>query len=608
MKFTYSKTLQGAKKTARHISLLVLNLFLIAFTACQDYEGDSPGSGDELSIDFKTGSTTRSGMGQIFEAGDSIGIYSVKWMDSQTPGSLLASGNRQDNIPYWMGDDNTTWQADQKIIYPLGGENIDLYSYYPFAQEPMNPDATVKVAVEADQSTTDSYKKSDFKAAVTRELNRHSGPFTFEFYHRLSQIQFELTAGDDTMVDDLLSAEIKLKNVIKDGSYSFTGGAPDQVTPGTTITDIIPCGGWVIEDNKVTGKVGIIIPQTLSGSSILEVTVGDNVFTSDFSNAVTFNSGESTLLAISINGESIDFTAEVKPWNEQPPADINQAFFTMEVDCNTYNTTKFTFSTDIGPDTVSIDWGDGQIENHILTDGGVFTHSYDTTNKNIFKITVAGNKSMGVFRMENGGIMASATNTLTFNNYPRLSSVRMAGFLSKFVLNNCPYGVNLEYFGSQNNKKEINLISKNEFRGLMLYNVKNIKPTVNLNDFSRISSFQLSYSEQREIDISGLNLLVFLTLHDCPYLDFSSIDISKYQNLSHLIVQNSLIEEADLSSNPRISRIYCRNTPLSNNPEAVIRLANSLPDRSNLTRGDLSIGPNVDLIKNICASKNWNAY
>lgn len=375
MNIRFTKTLRGAKRTARHVSLFVLSL-LLAFIACQDQITDSSTSQDDSALDFKTHTPTRSSGNQLFDEGDSIGIYSVKWLDDVTPGQLIANGNRQDNVLYWMADNNDNWESNDRIYYPFGGENIDLYAYYPYMQEPMNEDVTLKVSVEPDQSSPGSYKKSDFKAAVARELNNNSGPFTFEFYHRLSQVQFELIAGEDIILSDLLDAEITLKNIITDGSYSFTGGNPDYVTSGTETADIIPCGALQMQEDRVGGKMAIIVPQTLTGASILEIKIGSTVITSDFSNPLTFNSGESTMLSITLNGSSIDFTAEVRPWNEQPPIEAPDGdTFIFEWDVQANQALSFTINC---PEGGIVDWGNGIVEEltnvqgYTYTEGGTY--------------------------------------------------------------------------------------------------------------------------------------------------------------------------------------------------------------------------------------------
>ena len=322
-KFTL-KTLCGAKKNTRYISLFFLTGFILSFTTCQDMEMEMSMRSLEADnqIEFKTTPQTRSAENLLFEVGDTIGIYSVIWEPgNQIPGELQSSGNYDDNKPYILVDENDNWTSPDPIYYPFGKRKIDLYAYYPWNDIPMNNNTTLNVSVHEDQSALDNYQRSDFKAAVTRGLNKDSGPFHFDFYHRLSQLSFEIVAGTGVRPEEILGAQIKLKNVITNGSYSFTDGEPDIVTPGNQISDITPCGILQLEGNKLTGKSAIVIPQTLTSETILELTVEEEIVTADFAENVTLRSGESRLITITLNADGIDFTTEIKPWDEQPPTE-----------------------------------------------------------------------------------------------------------------------------------------------------------------------------------------------------------------------------------------------------------------------------------------------
>lgn len=302
MKNVDFKSFTGAKNYAMHISLMLLGT-LVVFTACQDDASFMAGSEEGIIAQFRTASSTRVIDEPYFDAGDSVGIYSVKWIDYVTPGELKASGNRQDNCLIYQIDGNDNWEYVDPIYLPAGGESVDLYAYYPYMDQPMNPDATLKVSVRPDQSKLIDYKRSDFSTALARGINLDNNQFTYYFYHRLSQIQFQLVAGSNIMIDDLLAAEIKLKNVITDASYSY---ADNEIHPGTTRSDIIPCGTLEIVDNKVVGKTGIIIPQTLGSQSELEITIGSSTYTKEFIIDETLQMGESYIVSATVNISGIE--------------------------------------------------------------------------------------------------------------------------------------------------------------------------------------------------------------------------------------------------------------------------------------------------------------
>lgn len=557
------KSLRGTKKTARHISLFVLTL-LIAFTACQDTITDSSLSQDEeLSIDFKSFIPTRSLDEQPFDAGDSIGIYSVQWIDNDTPGELQSSGNRQDNILYWAADDNDNWESNERIIYPFGGQNIDLYAYYPYMQDPMNSDATIKLSVAADQSGVEDYKRSDFKAAVAKKLNRNSGTFHFDFYHRLSQVQFELIAGDDILIEDLLDARIELKNIVTDGSYSFTGGEPDQVNLGSIITNVLPCGTFSIEDNKLVGKMCIIMPQTLTGESILEVTVGETVVTANFSDRVTFGSGESTVVSITLNGAGIDFTTEVKPWNEQPPVEDKEVIAYFDVDCS--KQVYFHFDFEIIKE-IEVDWGDGG-ENTIIKPEQSDSyqsigHYFDLSLGNVFHVKLCGSHD-ALIRFKLPDNNAIVTGDINFSDCRRLieweSSKSNSYPTSQFLdFTNCVALENLYYFPTDQRYPigpvVVNIAESSSLKKLYIRGypqnviVTDLKYNPLLEEITIFSRYSFEFDLCEHIYLKKIKIYTE---------DLANIDLSNNQNLRLLTITGSrTLRVLDLSQNILLEELY----------------------------------------------------
>lgn len=317
----------------KELKLLLAFLGGIIFASCQRDELSIQSSIAATALEFKTIPLTRFADQSFFDAGDSVGIYSVMWVDNDNPRELASNGNHRDNVPYILLDENDSWESPDPIYYPVSGRYLDLYAYYPFSQNPMNENAQLKVSVIPDQRNLKHYKKSDFKAAISRKLRVEDGPIHFDFYHRLSQIKFELIPGTGVQAEDLLESEIKLKNVVTDGLYSYTGGEPDLVYPGTIRDDIIPCGTLMIMDGKVVGQAAIIIPQSLNEASTIEVSIYNKVYTADFSRQPAFGSGESRVISLTISSLGIEIETEIKPWDEQPPVEEKEIIGTFTVDC-----------------------------------------------------------------------------------------------------------------------------------------------------------------------------------------------------------------------------------------------------------------------------------
>lgn len=623
MNLNLFRTSQSAKRAARHLFLLFTGSLMV-FTACQDGLVTAPSSSEnDLSIQFKTASQTRFANDLMFDVGDSIGIYSVQWADDVTPGQLRASGNRQDNIPYWLVGENDNWATNGKgIIYPFGGEYIDLYAYYPYMQAPMNSDARIGLSVIPDQTSLANYKHSDFKAAVARKLNRYSGVFHFEFYHRLSQVRFELIAGDGVLIEDLLAARIKLKNIITEGEYSYTGGNPDSVHVGTTVADITPCGAFTIEDDKLVGKAAIIMPQILDNGNLLEITVGGTVVTADFSDPVTCRSGESRLISITLNGDGIEFTTEIKPWDEQPPTEEKPIMATFEADCESENDIRLEMA--LSKD-VEINWGDGTENTLVAAGEQVVRHTYDTSKGNRFKTTIYGDKdAISIFI--SAYIITGVIDFSGCNNLMACMIQRRTNQDVDFDLANCPL---LEFITFENlsgdtgklkldiaqsaNLKEMTVLNTDS---LMVSDLKNNLSLVGL-DFSNVTlnsidltehvalgrlklilkgyesntidltqnvnltALRLDYMEMiTEVDLSANTLLEGLFIMHMPV---SVINLSPFGNLKEFHCNNTNVASLNFSSNPLIEYVNCTECPISG--QDLIDMAISLPTREGMTKG-----------------------
>lgn len=621
MNLNQIKTLEMAKKAIVRISLLVTGL-IVAFTACQDDQLNSPE--DKLAIQFKTASQTRFANDLLFDVGDSVGIYSTLWLDMQTPKELLPTGNYRDNIPYFMQSEGDNWSSPTPIKYPIDGRSIDLYAYYPYMADPMNTDTQLKLSVNPDQSKLADYKKSDFKAAVTKDVNRFTGPFHFDFYHRLSQVRFELVAGEGVDVEFLLGATVKLKNVITDGTYSFTGGQPDSVYAGSSRNDIIPCGGLEIIENKAVGQAAIIMPQTLTTESAVEISFINSTYTMEFNDPTIFRSGESILITIIFDGEDIEFTTEIKPWDEQPPTEGEDEKFTAEI---SYSCTYFSGKTldaywvieekeennlmSLSNDEPIIEMGFGQ---------GKW---FNPTKTNTIHIRITGEEDVvnrfhtylildtaNIRKIPSESSILTKPKTFIRNNSVEVKTladwkVDFNNKISYLSISNCPSFIELDCRGDYTTSKQdmnIDISQCPILKKLFVDNIKQLTFTdLSLNPLlEEITLSEVTYNEINLSYFSNLKKLTLL-LESYPY---NTIDLSHNRNLSYLNFEDfNNITHLDISLLDKLEYLNCKGCPI--NDQALLQMANSLPLREGKP-GEIVVDPNkIPLIQDICTEKNW---
>ncbi|MCC8145326.1 MAG: hypothetical protein LIO93_02550 [Bacteroidales bacterium] len=88
----------------------------------------------------------------------------------------------------------------------------------------------------------------------------------------------------------------------------------------------------------------------------------------------------------------------------------------------------------------------------------------------------------------------------------------------------------------------------------------------------------------------------------------SSLDLSNNPELTTLKISTTPISSLDLSNNQNLSVLWMSQTEILNNPSSLLDIANSLPDRTSLTPGEIILSNETakTLIQDICTAKNWN--
>ena len=87
----------------------------------------------------------------------------------------------------------------------------------------------------------------------------------------------------------------------------------------------------------------------------------------------------------------------------------------------------------------------------------------------------------------------------------------------------------------------------------------------------------------------------------------STLDLLLWPNITIINVNRTFISELDFSNNPKIDDVHCKGAPINNSEEALLQMANSLPDRTNKTSGYLHIDSgSIPIIEAICNAKNWS--
>lgn len=315
----YVKLFARFRKNNPHLSRFGFLLFFAAVVfSCSKEESalSSPESDMELKIAANINVQVRA-TDAGFEEGDTIGLYVTKWQDAIQAGVLQNTGNYADNILFHLPSLPNDWLSDNVIYYPGDDDMLDIYAYYPYRSPAFGTECIIDLTVAANQTKYADYTHSDFMVAKVQGLKRSPDPVQLTFNHMLSQMVFALKAGAGFTLNDLRAAKVRVMNAVTDGRYDLAGTlAP---VAGSVRHDLTPCGSWEEGSGKLTGKKAIVIPQSISSSTYVEVSLGDRKFNFKPSDAIILSSGCSRTFTITVNNTGLDITTAINLWDNCPP-------------------------------------------------------------------------------------------------------------------------------------------------------------------------------------------------------------------------------------------------------------------------------------------------
>ena len=289
----------------------VTGLFIVPSCSTTEREG---GGETNLRITLAPSITTRV-TGTAFDEEDAIGLSVVPWSDGcEQP---LSSSRWEDNVKFVYRDGQFVSSAT--AYFPDATTANTFYAYYPYNQTGFRSNtSSLAVAVATDQSDAASRTASDWMVAVTRNVKPDGQAVPVAFRHILSLMQIRMTAGDGVTADELLEAEVLLKDFCSTALYDVdaeTFGEPADVT------DIRPYGTTRIEGDYVTGLSAVVVPQTReAGETVIYFTFKGKTMAYKPSSEFTFEPGKSHLFTATIGmtpqGPTLAVSAQIDDWQE----------------------------------------------------------------------------------------------------------------------------------------------------------------------------------------------------------------------------------------------------------------------------------------------------
>lgn len=289
-------------KISRHI-LLYMAASLSLLTSCSDdlFNDDGNRHGTDrinLSGEIDQLAVTRVNDSGFCD-GDVIGVYIVDY-NGNTPGTLLPSGNRGDNVRHTFDENANKWNSAYDIYWKDKHTPIDVYGYYPYGS-PESIDA-YPFTVERDQSTVSEggamggYEASDFLWGKVENVAPTTNVIRLPMKHRMANARITLVEGTGFASGEWAQTEknILVANLVREATINLADGT---VTPtgGIEKTATVP-------SNNGDEWRAIVIPQTVqAGTTLFSITVGGTPYKFTKNEDLTYVAGKMNNFTIRVD-------------------------------------------------------------------------------------------------------------------------------------------------------------------------------------------------------------------------------------------------------------------------------------------------------------------
>lgn len=191
-----------------------------------------------------------------FEAGDKVGLYAM------ISGEKIDGQRYIDNLALVCTEGNKL-VPEKNVFYPEGDMTLDFISYYPYRQEAVaegNP--TISIEVQTDQSDQAAYSQSDFMTASCDNVASSPDAVELGYRHQLTKLKISLSPESDEDLKEMIESDPK---IIAIGFYTQADFdlQDNNISNLKNKADIAAAGTWTKDDDRLSGKEFIIIPQDI---------------------------------------------------------------------------------------------------------------------------------------------------------------------------------------------------------------------------------------------------------------------------------------------------------------------------------------------------------
>jgi Leucine-rich repeat (LRR) protein len=254
--------------------------------------------------------------------------------------------------------------------------------------------------------------------------------------------------------------------------------------------------------------------------------------------------------------------------------------------------------------TVTVDWGDGNVESPTPIDMNVTIPWHQYANQNMQTVTVktSGLRYLGVDHApydDNLGII----HELTLGKCPQLTQL----YCSDNQLTNLDVSKStaLAHLNCSSNQITSLDVSKNTALTVLYCSVNQIT-SLDVSKNTALTELYCVYNQLTNLDVSKNTALTGLY---CYYNQLTNLDVSNNTALTWLLCSTNQLTNLDVSQNTALTGLNCSYNQLT--ADALNALFNSLPIRTPANNAEVIISgnPGADACdKSIAENKGWNVF
>ena len=232
-----------------------------------------------------------------FEVNDKVGVYIVNH-NGANAGTLTDSGNYVDNLCVSYSGN---WSTATPVFWKDQTTPADFYAYFPYSSAVDNVSA-YPFSVQHDQNSDENYKASEFLWGSRTDVAPTADPIQITVKHAMSNLIIKLQAGQGYTEADLERASVTILGLKTGASINLENGV---VTATGNVSSIIP-------RKEAAGFRALIVPQSISESKLIEVSIDGNTYS--LTQSMTFETNKQHICTLIVNRINEGFNIGIGSW------------------------------------------------------------------------------------------------------------------------------------------------------------------------------------------------------------------------------------------------------------------------------------------------------